>query len=151
MIKGAAVKALSMVEIDYWRSNQHEFHGTSKLKELFGPNRQYFQGEFYYVKNSGEIIKSLGQLTWYDARENIKNRTEYRFYYTDNNVVSNAKEGDTLVVELCENKIVKIIIVEKGTQFINVLLASMNLTMIGDTYQMVNNLSVLTDLTNSLK
>jgi hypothetical protein len=151
MIIGAAVKTLSMVEINRWKSNQHEFHGTSNLKGLFGLSKRYFDGEFYYIENSGNILRASGDLTWYDAREFSPDRTEYRFYYTDNKVVNNAKEGDTLVVALCDDNLVKIIIVEQGTQFIDVLLTSMNLTMIGEKYQMINNLSVLSDLTNSLR
>ncbi|WMI82454.1 hypothetical protein [Anaerotignum sp. MB30-C6] len=149
--KGVAIKTLSSVEINHWQSNQHEFHGVSALKSIFGYSRQYFNGEFYYVESGGRILKDFGELTWYDAREYSPDRTEYRFYYSENVAVNNAKVGDTLVVALCENNVVKIIIVEQGTKFIDVLKASMGLSSIADKYQVVNNLSLLSDLANALK
>jgi len=146
--KGVAIKTLSSVEINHWQSNQHEFHGVSALKSIFGYSRQSFQGEFYYVEKSGRILKDSGDLTWYDAREYSPDRTEYRFYYSDNIAVNSANVGDILLVGLCEGNIVKIIIVEQGTQFIDVLKTAVGFTTIDGNYHIVNNLSLLSDIAN---
>lgn len=69
MITGMAVKTLSAVEIDSWSSNQHEFHGVSALRALFGRSRQYLHARCIFLDNSGVRTASTG-LTWYDAREN---------------------------------------------------------------------------------
>lgn len=149
--KGVAIKTLSAVEINHLRnSNQHEFHGVSALQSIFGNDRQSFKGEFYYVEKSGCILKDTGVLTWYDAREYSPDRTEYRFYYSENIAVNNAKVGDTLLVIFCKSTVVKIIIIEQGTQFIDVLKTSVGLSSIAENYQVVNNLSLLSELANVL-
>lgn len=149
--KGVALKTLSSVEIDHLVSNQHEFHGVTALKSIFGYDRQSYIGEFYYIEKRGRILKNSGELTWYDARENSIDRTEYRFYYSDNRVVNKANVGDTLIVALCNDDVVKIIIVEEGTQFIDVLKASIGLSSNDEKYHVVNNLGLLSDLANTLK
>ncbi|WMJ86727.1 hypothetical protein [Anaerocolumna sp. MB42-C2] len=145
IFKGVAVKSLSSVEIDHWQSNQHEFHGVTALKQIFGYQRQYFRGEFYYVENSGNILKdtNVGELTWYDAREYSVDRSEYRFYYTDNIAVNKAKVGDILVVALCDDGTIKIIIIEQGTQFIDVLKHALGLNAIDEKYHFVENLNLV--------
>lgn len=150
MFRGVAVKSLSSVEINHWQSNQHEFHGVSALKHIFGYSRQYFCGEFFYVENSGNIIKdsNQGELTWYDAREYSVDRSEYRFYYTDNIAVNRAKVGDILLVALCDDGLVKIIIIERCVQFIDVLKSALGLTTIDEKYHFVENLELVECISN---
>ena len=150
MFRGVAVKSLSSVEINHWQSNQHEFHGVTALKQIFGYNRKYFKGEFYYVKSNGQIIKdvNIGELTWYDARENSIDRSEYRFYYTDNIAVNMANVGDILLVALCDNNIVKIIVIERGTQFIDVIKYALGLNIIDEKYHLVENLELMKSISN---
>lgn len=145
MFKGVAVKSLSLVEIDHWQSNQHEFHGVTALKKIFGYDRQYFKGEFYYVEQSGKIIKdvNIGELTWYDAREYSIDRSEYRFYYTNNIAVNMAHAGDVLLVALCDDNVVKIIVIERGTQFIDVIKYALGLTTIDEKYYLIEDFELM--------
>lgn len=135
MYNKIAIKELSDVEVNSWASNQHEFHGVTALKNMFGYARQYFLAEFYYINKNG-TEGERGELTWYDARENSFNRTEYRLYYTANSVVPKAHAGDTLMVCLCDNGVVKVIIIEKETQLVDFILSTLKMN-IGNTYNFV--------------
>lgn len=71
-----ASKYLSAVEADSHRSNQHEFNGANKLREIFGSERQEFKTTFIYLcDDDPEPIRDNGYLTWYDARANNPNRS----------------------------------------------------------------------------
>ena len=71
LIKVFAHKRLSAVECLASRSNQHEFNGVSKLKEILGtePLRNFPVKIIYLGDSENEIVKSDTLLTWYDARE----------------------------------------------------------------------------------
>lgn len=95
--KGFATKKLSLVEVNRTISNQHEFNGAGKLKDLLGieSGRKYLESTFIYLSDD-EVINAFGKLTWYDARENNPNRTEWRLYYPVNDVMDKASPGDIL-------------------------------------------------------
>ncbi|TCL60532.1 hypothetical protein EDD76_102230 [Kineothrix alysoides] len=137
MFTNVAIKELSAVEVNNWTSNQHEFHGVAALKKLFGYNRQYLDAQFFYLSNNGTEVKESGDLTWYDARANSIDRTEFRLYYTANGAVLRAQAGHTLIVGCCSDGSVKIIIVKKGTQLINYIINSLGMP-IGTSYKFVN-------------
>lgn len=148
--RGIAIKSLSSVEINHFLSNQHEFNGVTELRRIFGVRRQSLRGDLYYVHKNGIIIKDTASLTWYNARENHPNRTEYRFYYSDNVVVNNAKEDDILLVAVNDSNRVKIVIIEKGTQFIDVLKVAMGLKVIENKYQIVDNIELSDEIVSYL-
>lgn len=111
--KGVAVKALSAVEADVAKSNQHEFNGVSRLKEIFGTERKTFQSKFIYLHdNDDEPILDEGFLTWYDARENHPARSEYRMYFPTTSVSMCAAAGDTLFIGLKPDDTVLVVIAE---------------------------------------
>jgi len=92
-------KRLSKVEIDPNTSHQHELNGIAGFKEIFGLERIDFQAKFIYLSdNEDEIFENDAKLNWYDARENHATRTEYRLYYSDNQVIPFASEGDLIIV-----------------------------------------------------
>lgn len=111
----AAAKHLSSVEIDAWQSNQHEFNGVASLKQLFGLRRQYMTANFNYYSNGTIIENELVNLTWYDARENSIDRTEYRLYYTENPVVRCAEVNDLLIVGKQENNAIVVMIIHQNS------------------------------------
>jgi hypothetical protein len=94
-------KRLSLVEVAEKSSNQHEFNGTGVLKKIFGERKRSIPTKFILLSDEQDDIKEQdGVLTWYDARERHPSRSEFRLYYSPNDVVPNAKAGDFLVVAL---------------------------------------------------
>ena len=102
--KGAALKYASRVETDPKSSNQHELNGVAPLKAILGTaKREFSRVRFISFDEDDSVLVAQGSATWYDARENNPARTEYRLYYSDNEVMSNVQAGDLLVVALLEN------------------------------------------------
>lgn len=78
------LKSATSADINPNTSNQHELHGVSQLKAIFGeidPNdgTPYPYVGTVRIHNSGE--KYPISLTWYNARANHATRNEYRLYY----------------------------------------------------------------------
>jgi len=114
--KGVGVKRLRNVEIKKSVSNQHEFNGIHEFKTLFGSERSQYNAHFIYLADEeDDIIQSQSQLTWYDARENNKKRTEYRLYYASNAVMSAANTDDLLVIGRTGNGKVAVIVAPKDS------------------------------------
>ena len=100
---GIGFKRLKPVEIDPQVSNEHEFNGISKFKELFGLLKQGFAVRIIYLCDSEEeILEDTTEFTWYDARENHPTRTEHRLYYKNSLCIEKAAPEDLMV--LCVNK-----------------------------------------------
>jgi hypothetical protein len=99
---GVVIKRLSDVEINAAVSNQHELNGVMPFRELFGDDRvENINTEYIYFDDFEEnTLRADGILTWYDARENHPTRTEYRLYYTDNDIIRKAEAGDLLLLGL---------------------------------------------------
>ncbi len=95
---GVAVKRLSAVEADASISNQHEYNGVARLKQLFGSEKRYITTDFLYLEDDEDDQKTTGELTWYDARANNPDRTEWRLYYPSNDVTIRASAGDSLFI-----------------------------------------------------
>jgi len=113
---GIGAKRLSEVEIEPTTSNQHEFNGISDFKKIFGTEKINFKGHFIYLADNEErIAKDSGTLTWYDARENHPKRTEYRLYYSTNQVVNKAVTGDLVVIGRTGNNNLVVIVAEQGS------------------------------------
>ncbi|MCK5604080.1 restriction endonuclease [Candidatus Pacearchaeota archaeon] len=90
-----AAKKLSVVESCPSRSNQHEFNGVSKLREILGDEKQTFPASFIFLSDDEDLkVHDTGFLTWYDARENHDIRTEYRLYFPSNEAMDFSSEGD---------------------------------------------------------
>jgi len=96
---GVAFKRLSAVEASPERSNQHELNGVTPLKTILGPERREFKARFFRMDdNEPEPLNADGILTWYDARENHATRTEWRLYYSSNQVTDSFQAGDMVLV-----------------------------------------------------
>ena len=138
----AAAKHLSMVEIDCFRSNQHEFNGVASLKRMFGPTRQHFVSNFSYYDDHGLVCEDFGQVTWYDAREDNHSRTEYRLYYTGNQVVYEASVNDLLIVGKLDNQDISIIIAKNGSSYYHLLMNLFGIKQISSTYIIRNQIAL---------
>ncbi|MDR3680522.1 MAG: type II restriction endonuclease [Flavipsychrobacter sp.] len=96
---GVGVKRLSRVEIESNSSNQHEFNGINEFRTIFGSEKRKFTTKFIYLSDDEDkTLESDGFMTWYDARENHPFRTEFRLYYSSNEVISSAGINDLVVV-----------------------------------------------------
>lgn len=93
-----AAKKISAVESCPSRSNQHEFNGSAKLREILGGKKQKMPASFFFLSDDEDLkVHDTGFLTWYDSRENHPTRTEYRLYFPSNEAMEFASEGDLLL------------------------------------------------------
>jgi hypothetical protein len=99
---GVAAKILSTVETVGKRSNQHELDGVKALQGLFGrpTEKLVIPTRFLLVSdNTDEPVAEDGTLTFYDARLNIPNRSEYRLYYPASvDAMNQAQPGDIVFI-----------------------------------------------------
>lgn len=119
---GVAVKRLSAVEADMFRSHQHEFNGVEGLKQLFGQatGKQTFPARFIYLSDhDDEPVIADGFLTWYDARERHPTRSEHRLYFPSTSVSECAAEGDLLVIGRRPDGSVLVVIAESESTIAN--------------------------------
>jgi hypothetical protein len=96
-------KLLKPVEIDPAISNEHEFNGIDRFKDILGPEKQHLPCRVIYLTDDEDnIIEDIVTLTWYDARERHPTRTEYRLYYPNADCFLRAKPDDLLII--CKNR-----------------------------------------------
>ncbi|MCK6458835.1 MAG: restriction endonuclease [Planctomycetes bacterium] len=113
---GIATKRLSAVEVSRTRSNQREFNGVQSLQTLLGSAKRKLPAVFVYLAEDPERwVSAEAEITWYDARADHPKRTEYRLYFTHNEVMERAREGDLLVVGLRSGNRATIVIAEAGS------------------------------------
>lgn len=116
---GVAIKRLAAVEVDTTRSNQHEFNATREMLDFMGrpAGRERLPTKFIYLcDEDGDPLVDDASLTLYDSRENQPHRhPEYRFYFTDNEVVKRASEGDLLVIAKRRDAGMLVVVAENGS------------------------------------
>lgn len=99
---GVAAKVLSAVETVGKRSNQHEIDGVHALRKLFGSplEKLYIPCSFLWLDDDMEDpVVEEGHLTFYDARINVPNRSEYRLYYPAHiEAMTMAQPGDVVFI-----------------------------------------------------
>jgi hypothetical protein len=99
---GVAAKILSTVETVGRSSNQHELDGVKALQGLFGrpTERLIIPTRFLLVSDeTDEPVAEDGTLTFYDARLNTPNRSEYRLYYPASvDAMKMAQPGDIVFI-----------------------------------------------------
>lgn len=119
-----AWKRLSAVDAEAHRSNQHEFGGVGKLKAILGnDDRLNIPTTFIYLNDDDpEPIQDQAYLSWYDTRRNKPRSAEYRLYFPDTIVTSNASEGDLLIIGVRPDGSLMAIIAEGGSTIENQLL-----------------------------
>jgi hypothetical protein len=120
---GVAAKRLSAVEVDTNKSHQHEFNGVQALKSIFGDSKITADTRFLYLGDEeDQTVADDGALTWYDAREHHPTRTEFRLYFSSNQVIDLASEGDLLVIGIKPDKKLVVIVSKAGTSYENQIL-----------------------------
>ncbi|MEA3549242.1 type II restriction endonuclease [Pseudarthrobacter sp. C1] len=100
--EGVAAKVLSTVETVGRSSNQHELDGVKALQSLFGrpAKKLSIPTRFFHVSDEmEEPVAEDGSLTYYDARINTPNRSEYRLYYPASvDAMKMAQAGDVVFI-----------------------------------------------------
>lgn len=95
---GVAQKQLVAVDLPDVSSHQHEFNGVNQLRMLLGQDT--IKGGrllWYRLHDSSDAVEAIEDTySWYDARENIKNRSEFRLYYGSNDGLKDYSPGDSL-------------------------------------------------------
>ncbi len=111
---GIAAKRLSNVEIN---SNQHEFNGINKFRDILGTERCELNGRIiYFTDDEDTMIDNSSTYTWYDVRANNPKRSaEFRLYYSDNVVVPNASVGDLVIMGKTIDDELTIIVAEQDS------------------------------------
>ena len=96
-----AHKELVTVDLPDRGSNQHEINGVRALRDLFQGSKYHGPVTWSYFKDGDDPISEEGSLTFYDARENDPQRTEWRLYYTGQ-FLYRADPGDVLILARTE-------------------------------------------------
>lgn len=120
MARRVAFKRLSAVEVDPSRSNQHEFNATRLRREL-GIADEMSAGDLdvtvYLSDEPEDVVVDRGRFTLYDSRKGNPNRgPEYRLYYHETDAISQAAEGDLLVIFPSEVHGLVAIVARTGTR-----------------------------------
>jgi hypothetical protein len=114
--KGFGMKRLSKVETDPDTSNQHEFNGVSSYKKVFGPDKMELPAIFMFLSDAEDKCQTeSGSITWYDARANHPNRSEYRLYYSSSTVMPCAVAGDLCIVARQQDDTALVIIADENS------------------------------------
>jgi hypothetical protein len=117
---GVAAKRLSAVEVNPETSNQHEFNGDKGLKSLFGDQKVTVDAHFIYLGDTeDQTISSESKTTWYDAREQHPTRSEFRLYFSTNEVMEIASEGDLLIIGMKPDKRLMVLVIKAGATYEN--------------------------------
>jgi len=105
LFNGAGAKNLTAVEVDRFRSNQHEFQGVSGFRAFLGTpaEKQTFPAAFWWLTDSEDEAPIIRDsfCTWSDVRRGKPGRSpEYHLYYSAESepVAHRAREGDLLVI-----------------------------------------------------
>lgn len=116
LIEDYCVKKINLVECNSGSSNQHEFNVTKEMKRMLGGEKKYYTNtQWLYLSDTG-YEEATDTLSWYDARANSPNRSEWRLYYGGNNVVERAKVEDNLFVLKVSDDYLILIIVESNSK-----------------------------------
>ncbi len=94
---GIAHKELVRVDLPGMGSNQHEINGVAALRTFFQEDKYEGSVTWSYFKDGYDPVSSEGRLTFYDARRNNPQRSEWRLYYTGH-FLYRAEPGDVLIL-----------------------------------------------------
>lgn len=113
---GIAAKRLSQVEVSPKNSNQHEFNGVKAMKRIFGGDKWTFSTIYIFINDDEEkVVTANGLSTWYDSRLGHITRSEFRLYYSTNDVIKSAVAGDLMIVCKISSDNLAIIIAPQGS------------------------------------
>lgn len=104
-------------------SHQHEINGTIAMKAYLGADdRRCFNARFIYLGEDGDRLSLEDTVTWYDARRSHLTRTEHHLYYSNNEVMDQAGEGDVLIAALANDNTLLLIIISEENDLLEQVL-----------------------------
>ncbi|NOD62038.1 MULTISPECIES: type II restriction endonuclease [unclassified Ruegeria] len=122
LFEGAGAKALTEVEINRQRSNQHEFQGVSGFRAFLGTpaEKQTFPAIFYWLEDDedAEPMQLESFCTWSDVRRGQARRSpEYHLYYAAESepVVHQARAGDQVVIARTKDGSLMVLLTPEGS------------------------------------
>lgn len=136
---GVAFKRLSAVEARPERSNQHEFQGISKLREILGiqkrtkTNGNPFPSVYVRLQENGDPVVVKGSLSWYDSREGKPRSAEWHLYYDGNAITSEFQTGDIVIVAKRPDESLLLLTADQGSTGEQQLIWLFGLSGKGDT------------------
>jgi len=106
---GVGAKYLTAVEVDQFRSNQHEFQGVGVFRQFLGApaEKVRYPATFFWLSDEESAPQSVESFcTWSNVRRDRSDRSpEFHLYYGADSdpVVQRARAGDLLVVARTSN------------------------------------------------
>ena len=98
---GAVAKRLTLVETITERSNQHEFQGVQRLRQLLGDgDRKQIPTRFIWLSDEEGSFTDEGFLSWSNVRKGKPRAPEFHLYYSTNTVTETMSVGDLLIIAL---------------------------------------------------
>lgn len=98
---GAVAKRLTLVETITERSNQHEFQGIQRLRQLLGEeDRKEIPTRFIWLSDEEGSFTDEGFLSWSNVRKGKPRAPEFHLYYSTNTVTETMSVGDLLIIAL---------------------------------------------------
>jgi len=98
---GAVAKRLTLVETLTERSNQHEFQGVQRLRQLLGEqDRKEIPTRFIWLSDEEGSYTAEGFLSWSNVRKGKPRAPEFHLYYSTNTVTETMSVGDLLILAL---------------------------------------------------
>lgn len=142
-----ATKRLSQVEVQPRSSNQHEFNGIGEFRKILGTDKATFETTYIRLNDEEDkVISSLGIMTWYDARENHPTRSEYRLYYSSNEVIKSSVKGDLVIVGKMVDDKLAVVIAPQGSTSEKQLLWLFGIAEIGNGFTVKDFTTNKTDI-----
>lgn len=117
---GVGAKRLTKVEVDADASNQHEFQGINRFREVLGtPEEKISHDAVFHKLSDDEGIESVeGFTTWSDVRRKKEDRApEYHLYFSKESgpLVQSMNPGDLLVVAKNRSEGLSVFLCEQGS------------------------------------
>ncbi|ARW15958.1 type II restriction endonuclease [Komagataeibacter europaeus] len=132
--EGVVAKRLTEVETRPDRSNQHELNGSLPLRKLLGDDdRRNISARFIWLGEEQAAVSVDGVLSWYDARRRHPTRTEYRLYYSSNEVTEIMAPGDIFFLAMRQDGSALLIIVPADSTVQNQLFWLFGLDSLSET------------------
>jgi hypothetical protein len=98
---GAVAKRLTLVETITASSNQHEFQGVQRLRQLLGDeDRRGVPTRFIWLSDQQGSLSEDGFLSWSNVRKGKPRSAEFHLYYPTNAVTEAMAIGDLLIIAL---------------------------------------------------
>ena len=133
---GVAAKRLQDVEVNPETSHQHEFNGVNRFRQILGDDDRSIPATYMYVdEDTADSFVVESTATWYDARRQNPDRTEYRLYYPPSAVVEKARPNDLLVVAQRRDKSLLVLVAPNASTAENQVRLLFGLHEVGEKFE----------------